>query len=98
MAGRYLILELDSGDDADLLLEHLKELAPVKYSPLAMFFKPKLFCQCPDKQRQNAKAWRKGRKSGLYMCLICNRPSIHHESGIMGRLQWVFGYNQLKED
>lgn len=95
MAGRYVILEFDNKDQAEHFLSNREALKYDGAKPLAMFLKPSSFCECPDKQRHNVANWAKGKRTGLYLCKRCRKPSVHHQMGIMSRLQYVFGYNQL---
>lgn len=95
MAGRYVLLEFDDRAKAQHFVDH--DYATVGGAKVtAMFIKPSKFCDCPDKQRQHVKNWSKGKLTGLYLCLVCKRPSVHHQNGIFSRLQYVFGYNLLK--
>lgn len=97
MAGRFLILEFDNRMDAEAFLD--LDFAPQHGAKvMAMFLRPDKYCQCSDKQRHDVKNWMKGKRSGLYLCRRCKLPSIHHQQGILSRLQYVFGYSQLKED
>ena len=94
MAGRYVILEFDDKDLAQSFVgSSVKEQFDFRVT--AMFLKPTQFCECPDKQRHNVQNWAKGKRTGLYLCKRCRKPSVHHQSGILSRLQYVFGYNQL---
>lgn len=96
MAGRYVILEIEDRDAADAFvkMEHIHEQLHIK--PVAMYLKPTKFCQCPDKGRQNVANWVKNKKYGLYICKVCRKPSSFHETGILKRLQYVFGFNLLE--
>lgn len=93
MAGRYVILEFDSKDMAEAFLANDKALQYDGATVVAEYLKPNKFCTCPDKLRQDNRNWRKHKKYGLYICARCKLPSKHHERGILGRLQYVFGYN-----
>lgn len=95
MAGRYVILEFDDRDAAEAFVTNPHIPQQLGYSVTAMFLKPKAFCSCPDKLRQNNKNWAKNKRYGLYICLNCRKPSIFHERGIMDRLKYVFGYNLM---
>lgn len=96
MAGRYIILEFEDRDEASAFVQmsHLQE--QLHFKPMAMFLKPKICCQCPDKNRQQLNNWRKHPKYGLYICTKCKRPSKFHEGGLIKRLQYAFGYNLLE--
>ena len=96
MAGRFIILEFDDKNSAEAFVS--MDLASDGAKVRAMFMRPDKYCQCPDKQRHDVKNWGKGKRSGLYLCKRCKLPSIHHQQGIMGRLQYVFGYNLLEGD
>lgn len=97
MAGRYVLLEFDDPDSANAFVQNNHVPHHLGFKIAAMFVKPVKFCECPDKTRQNANNWRKGRRTGLYLCVRCGRPSTHHQTGIFKRLQYVFGYNLLEE-
>lgn len=92
MAGRYVILEFEGSADQFLRDEIVEQYGG---KAIGLFLKPKKYCNCPDKKRQDVKNWGKGKRTGLYLCKTCKLPSIHHQQGIMGRLQYVFGFNQL---
>lgn len=97
MAGRYVILEFEDRDAADAFVANENIRASLGFKAIAMFLKPKpdAFCECPDKWRQDGRNWRKHSKFGLYVCSRCKKPSIHHQQGILPRLQYVFGFNIL---
>lgn len=95
MAGRIVILEFKDPDAANSFVENDTMASQLGYTRLAVYVRPTKFCECPDKQRQNGKNWRKGKRTGLYLCIKCKRPSVHHQRGILSRLQYVFGFNQL---
>lgn len=95
MAGRYVLLEFEDPDAAEAFAENDTMSQQLGYRRLAMFMKPKKFCECPDKKRQNVQNWKKGKRTGLYLCLNCKRPSVFHQKGVLQRLQYVFGYNLL---
>ena len=95
MAGRYVILEFEDRDAADAFVtnEHIQE--QLDFTPVAMYLKPKKFCECPDKTRVHQNNWKKHKKYGLYICTRCGRPSKFHNRGILQRLQYAFGYSLL---
>lgn len=97
MAGRYVILEFDDKDSAQSFLMNSHMPETLGFKTLAVFLKPSKFCDCPDKGRQHVNNWKKHSKFGLYVCLRCKKPSIHHQTGILERLKYVFGYNILDE-
>lgn len=95
MAGRFVILEFEDKS-------HAEEFVKLDFgidggNVMAMYLRPTKFCQCAEKKRQNVQNWAKGKRTGLYLCKTCKLPSIHHQQGILARLQYVFGYNQLEE-
>jgi hypothetical protein len=98
MAGRIVILEFEDADSANSFVENQHMPGQLGYSIMAMFMRPTKFCECPDKTRQHANNWAKGKRTGLYLCVRCKKPSIHHQKGILSRLQYVFGYNQLDSE
>lgn len=95
MAERMVILRFEDPDAANMFVvnEHLSE--QLGFEVKGLFLIPMKFCECPDKTRQNAKNWRRGRRSGLQLCVRCKRPSRFHTEGIMARLEHIFGNNQL---
>ena len=95
MAGRFVVLSFDSRDSAEAFVSHTKALEYDGAELVAMFMKPEQFCECPTKRRQNVANWAKGKRTGLYLCRVCKKPSVHHQQGILTRLQYVFGYNLL---
>ena len=95
MAGRYVILEFEDRDVADAFVANKNIKEALGFKTIAMFLKPKQFCNCPDKGRQNNANWRKHSKYGLYVCKVCRKPSVHHQQGIITRLRYVFGFNIL---
>lgn len=103
MAGRYVILQFEDRDAAESFVANEYMPDQLGYVPVAMYLKPKAFCDCPPKKtrgitktgRLHNDNWRKNRKYGLYICVECGRPSRHHEGGIIQRLQYVFGFNLL---
>ena len=95
MAGRYVIIEFESKELADRFLEDSVARRRFGFIPRAAYLKPKQFCNCSDKTKQTANNWRKHGKYGLYICSRCKLPSKHHQTGIVQRLQYVFGYNLL---
>jgi hypothetical protein len=97
MAGRYVLLEFEDKDSAQAFVMNNNMSDQLGFGILAMFLKPTSFCNCPDKSRQNVANWKKSRKFGIYVCLRCRKPSIHHQKGILERLKYVFGYNILGE-
>lgn len=95
MAGRYLLLEFEDPDAAEAYAHNEYMPEQCGFRVVAMFMRPTKFCQCPDKTKQNNKNWAKGKRTGLYLCVNCKKPSIHHQTGILERLKYVFGYNIL---
>lgn len=95
MAGRIVVLEFDDKDLAEAFYTNERALHHDGARVMAVFLRPNSFCECPDKQRQNVRNWRKGKRTGLYLCTTCRKPSVHHQKGILSRLQYVFGYNQM---
>lgn len=95
MAGRYVILEFDSKEAAEEFVTDGKLEGKYGFITRAAYLKPQAFCQCPDKAKQTAGNWRKHSKYGLYICSRCKKPSKHHQTGIVERLQYVFGFNLL---
>lgn len=98
MAGRIVVLEFDSSAQAEAFYSNEAAIQHDGARLMAVFLRPDKFCDCPDKQRQNVKNWRKGKRTGLYLCLRCRKPSKHHQEGMLKRLQYVFGYNQLDRE
>lgn len=96
MAGRYVVLEFDDGDAAAAFLMNQHIPQQMGFRRIAVYLKPNKFCQCPDKQRQDGRQWKKHKKYGLFVHRACGRPSIFHERGVIPRLQFVFGFNLLE--
>lgn len=96
MAGRYVLLEFDDPKLAEEFVYTPNVMPYGAFEVAAIFVKPKKFCECPDKQRQNGKNWTKGKRTGLYLCIKCRRPSAHHQTGVFKRLAYVFGNNLLE--
>ena len=95
MAGRFVIIEFDDPQLAQSFVNS-DVASQFDFKVRAMFLRPDKYCECPDKQRHNVQNWAKGKRTGLYLCKRCRKPSVHHQQGIMSRLQYVFGYNQLE--
>lgn len=95
MAGRYVVIEFDDADAANMFAINENISGQLGYSVKAMFVRPSKFCDCSTKKRQNVANWTKGKTTGLYLCNICKKPSAHHQTGMMSRLQYVFGFNLL---
>lgn len=95
MAERMVILRFKDPDAANAFSANNTLAEQLDYEVKALFLVPVKFCECPDRKRQNAKNWRRGRRSGLQLCVTCKRPSRFHTEGIMARLEHVFGHNQL---
>lgn len=98
MAGRFLILEFEDATAAEAFASNEYMPEQCDYRVMAMFMRPTKFCQCPDKQTHNVKNWAKGKRTGLYLCKNCRKPSIHHQKGLLARLQYVFGFNLLSTE
>lgn len=96
MAGRYVVLEFDDSDSADTFCQNENLGANLGYRVNGLFVKPQKFCQCPDKKRQDNRNWARGKRTGLWLCKRCRRASIFHQKGLMERLLYIFGYNQLQ--
>lgn len=92
MAGRYVLVQFDHKEAAEAFV------AANRGAIVGMFMRPDKFCECPDKKRQQANNWARGTRTGLYLCKTCRKPSVHHQRGIMDRLQYVFGWNLLGRD
>jgi hypothetical protein len=95
VAGRYIVVEFDDSMAADTFTQNQTMGSVMGYKVIGLFIRPEKFCQCPDKQRQNVKNWARGKRTGLWLCKRCKRPSVFHQRGIMDRLLHVFGYNLL---
>lgn len=95
MAGRYVVIEFDDADAANMFAINENISGQLGYRVKAMFLKPTKFCVCSNKKRQNVADWTKHKTSGLYLCNKCKKPSTHHQSGMLSRLQYVFGFNLL---
>lgn len=97
MAGRYVILEFEDRDAANAFVQNENISSQLKFSVMAMFLKPKVYCKCPDKKRVHQNNWTKHKKYGLYICVKCGKPSQFHNGGLLKRLQYAFGYSLLED-
>lgn len=97
MAGRYVVLEFDDRDAANAFVKMEKIHEQLDFTPVAMYLKPRRYCECPDKPRQNLNNWRKHPKYGISVCVRCGLPSWFYNQGILKRLQWAFGYSILED-
>ena len=95
MAERMVILRFEDVDSANSFAANETLAEQLAYEVKAMFVIPTKFCECPEKKRQNVKNWRRGRRTGIQLCIDCKRPSRFHTEGIMARLEMIFGFNQL---
>lgn len=94
MAGRYVMVEFKDPDSANSFSMNETLGQQLGYRVVAVFIKPTKFCECPGSK--DAKDWRKGKRTGLYLCVHCRKPSRFHQAGIWKRLQWVMGFNLLE--
>lgn len=97
MAGRFVILRFDDRDAANMLAVNKNLADQLGFKVTGVYILPTKFCECDDRLRQNAKNWFRGKRSGLQLCQRCRRPSGFHVSGLEGRLQHVFGKNQMED-
>ena len=97
MAGRFVLLEFEDRDKAQAFTSDPDLNEDLGYIVKGMWLKPRKFCQCSTKQKHTMNNWSKDPKYGLYICKKCRRPSRHHESGILSRLQYVLGFSLLPE-
>jgi hypothetical protein len=95
MAERMVILRFTDADAANAFAMNETLAGQLDYEVKAVFLVPTKYCECPEKKRQNVKNWRRGRRSGIQICIYCRRPSRFHTEGIMKRLEIIFGFNQL---
>jgi hypothetical protein len=98
MAGRYVVLEFNDSDSADAFVQNNHVPHQLGFNIRGMFLSPTKFCKCPDKQRQDVKNWARGRRSGIWLCRRCKRPSQFHQEGLLERLKQALGYNLLETD
>jgi hypothetical protein len=98
VAGRYVVLEFDDSDSADAFIENENISAHLAFKVLGLYVKPLLYCQCPDKRRQTVKNWARGKRTGLWLCRTCKKPSSFYIKGVRARLQEALGYNQLTDE
>lgn len=97
MAGRYVILDFEDRDAAQAFVMNNTLSDQLGFSVRAMFLKPKKYCECPEKGRQQLNNWTKHKKYGLYVCTKCHMPSRFHNRGILTRLQYAFGYSLIED-
>lgn len=95
MSGRLVVLEFDDPDSANSFILNDTMQKHLGYKPIGTYVLPRKFCICPDKKRQSAMNWARGKRTGIWLCKTCKKPSKFHESGILARLQQVLGYNLL---
>ena len=95
MAERMVILRFTDVDAANAFARNNTMAEQLDYEVKAVFLVPTKYCECPEKKRQNVKNWKRGRRSGIQICIDCRRPSRFHTEGIMARLEMIFGFNQL---
>lgn len=95
MAGRYVVLEFEDRDAAQAFVMNNTLSSQLGFSVRAMFLKPKKYCECPEKGREQLNNWHKHPKYGLHVCVKCGRPSRFYNRGILERLQYAFGYSLL---
>lgn len=96
MAGRYVLIEFDDRLAADAFVQNDNLAGQLEYRRRGFFVSPNKFCQCPDKRRQNAKNWVRGKRTGLQLCIVCRKPSIFHQRGLMERIQHALGFNLME--
>lgn len=89
-----MVLEFEDRDAADAFVENEQQGKVRGYQVIAMFLKPKKFCECNNEKIPLGK-WLKDKKYGLYVCRDCKRPSQFHNTGLIRRLQYPFGFNIL---
>lgn len=93
MSGRYVILEFDDRDAATVFIEREEVLSQLGASVVSMHLRPDSVCECPDRQRQDGRNWARGRRSGIFLCKQCRKPSRFHTSGLLERLKYAMGYD-----
>lgn len=98
MAERMVVLRFEDADAANMFAINDSLSEQLGYEVKALFVIPTKFCTCPEKTRVQVKNWRRGRRTGIQICIKCRRPSRFHTEGIMARLEHVFGFNQLGVD
>jgi len=96
MAGRYIVIEVDTSLLADAFLRyHGERLAKLFHTRIVgVYLKPKSFCECPDST--NASSWHRGAKYGIYICKTCKKPSRYYAKGVHPRLEYALGNNLLE--
>jgi len=90
------MLEFEDRDAADAFVQNDNLSEQLTYRRLGIWVRPVKFCECPTKQRQQLKNWRKGKRTGLQLCVVCKRPSPAWERGLLQRIGFVLGHNQLE--
>lgn len=95
MAGRLVVLEFDDRDAAEAFVTNPNQPEQQGFKVRAMYLSPTKFCQCPDKQRQDGRNWTKGRRTGLFLCIRCRKPSVFYQRGLLERLKFALGLNLL---
>jgi hypothetical protein len=96
MAGRYVLIEFDDREAAETFTQMDALSSQLGYRRLGLYVSPRKFCECPEKRRQNAKNWVRGKRTGLQLCVVCRKPSIFHQRGLMERIQHALGFNLIE--
>jgi hypothetical protein len=94
MAGRMVVIRFDDRDAANMFARNENVANQLGFEVMGIYVLPTKFCECPDRLRQNAKNWSRGKRTGLQLCVRCRRPSAFHVGGLKTRLQHHFGYDQ----
>ena len=72
--GRYVLLEFDDNEKADLYVESLQariaDYPLAEPRPVAMFTKPAKLCECAEREEKSFR----GQKFGWWCCPKCRRP------------------------
>lgn len=93
MAGRYLLIAFRDADTANQYEATLafSTLEDHGIRSLGQFYRPDVFCECPDKQRVHVNNWKRGKRSGIPVCSNCRRPSRYWRTGLLKRLEVALG-------
>ena len=98
MAGRYVVLSFESHFMAEAFVSQEEAMWHDGAQLVGVFTKPDQFCECPDKRRQTVQNWARGKRTGIWLCKVCKKPSKHHQGGILDRLKMALGYNLWEND
>lgn len=96
MAGRFVLLEFNDPDSAQAFVQNNHVPHQLGFSIRGLFLSPRKYCECPEKSRRQVKNWRRGKRTGIEICINCRRPSKHWSLGAVRRVEIALGTNLLE--